>query len=113
MSRELGSLLGRWHQWRARYTHERGFARVRNGFAPAHDYDDDDLEALLMRSLEGAICDMSPQLQLALQHVARAECLGVEVIMNNRLPSDKSARESLCEQALKELHRRLVAAGLM
>jgi hypothetical protein len=112
MSQELGSLLGRWHQWRGRYSHERGFARARVEPFAMHD-DDDELEAMLMRSIEDAICGMSPQLQLALQHVARAECLGVEVIMSNRLPTDKVQRESLCDLALHTLAARLVAQGLL
>lgn len=108
---ELGSLLGRWHQWRGHYSHERGFAAVR---APAgHDDTDDELEAMLMRALEEEIGRMPQELQLALQHVARAECLGVEVVMLNRLPVNKAARDSLCARAVRALEMRMVALGLM
>jgi hypothetical protein len=109
---EIGSLLGRWHQWRKGYSHERRYARP----ALTADYgmhDDDDFEAMLMQSMECEIEGMSQQHQLALQHVARAECLGVEVIMNNRLPAERAERESLCQQALRELGRRLLRIGIL
>lgn len=111
-SHELGSLLGRWHQWRRGYSHERGYARVRA--TSWVDADDDDvLEVMLMRAIEDEAEKLPADLQLALQHVARAECLGVEVIMLNRLPRDRAARDSLCERALRELEKRMVALGLM
>jgi hypothetical protein len=112
---DLGTLLGRWHQWRGHYSHERGFAQVR-GVAVASSGDDDDdaeLEAMQMRSLEAEIAKLPPELQLALQHVARAECLGVEVVMLNRLPHNKAARDALCARAMQILERRLIALGLM
>lgn len=110
--RELGSLLGRWHQWRRAYSHERKYAR---GATPvtAGEHDDDDFEAMLMQAMECEIEGMTQQHQLALQFVARAECLGVECIMNQRLPSDRAERESLCQEALRDLHRRLLRIGIL
>jgi hypothetical protein len=111
MTGELGSLLGRWHQWRGHYSHERGFSQVR--VSAGHDHDDDELETMLMRAMEEEIGKMPKDLQLALQHVARAECLGVEVVMLNRLPTNKEARDSLCTRAARALEMRMVALGLM
>lgn len=109
--RELGSLLGRWHQWRRGYSHERKFARA--ALASDSMHDDDDFEAMLMQAIECEIEGLSQQHQLALQYVARAECLGVEVIMNQRLPADRDERESLCQEAMRALHRRLLHIGFM
>lgn len=110
MTPELASLLGRWHQWRRRYSHERQYARV----ALLHGTDDpeDDLEAMLMRTLEDEIENMAPDLKLALQHVARAECMGVEVITTARLLHSGN-RERLVSKALHALERRLVFAGVL
>lgn len=108
---QIGSLLGRWHQWRAGYSTERKFARV----ALLHGIDDEDdggLERLTMASIEDAFEQMPPELRLALQHVARSECLGVEVIMSNRLPTGP-ALDTLCAQAVRELERRLAHMGLI
>ena len=111
MSGELGSLLGRWHQWRAGYSHERGFAQVR---LPAwHDEEEEDWEARAMLTLEEEIAKLPQELQLALQHVARSECLGVEVIMLNRLPQNKAARDALCVRAVRALEKRMLALGLL
>jgi ribosomal protein S3 len=76
-------------------------------------HDEDDFEVMLMQAMECEIEALSQQHQLALQHVARAECLGVEVIMNGRLPSDRTERESLCQEAMRALHRRLLHLGFM
>lgn len=111
MSGELGSLLGRWHQWRREYSHERGYSRARLLQTDA-EHDDDYFEAMLMQAIEAEIEQLPQAEQLALQHVARAECLGVEVIMNPHLPLNKDARESLCQQALRTLSRRLENLGL-
>lgn len=111
-SHELGSLLGRWHQWRRGYSHERSYAHVQHP-APFDTDPDEDLEGMLMRAIEEEADKLPADLQLALQHVARAECLGVEVVMMNRLPRERAARESLCAQALRELEKRMVALGLM
>lgn len=110
--RELGSMLGRWHQWRAGYSTERQYARaqVMHGGA-AHD--DDDFERMLMEAIESEIEHLSPQHQVALQHVARAECLGVEVIVSPRLPPNRARREALCIEAMRSLHKRLLALGLV
>ncbi len=106
----LGSLLGRWHQWRRAYSHERGYARAVLT-ASATD-SEDDLERTTMNAIESAIDAMPDDLQLALQHIARAECMGVEVITNPRLgPAER--RRALVEQALIELERRLQWEGVM
>lgn len=108
--RRIGSLLGRWHQWRRAYSHERGYARP---VMPLHSRDaEDQLEHMTMMTLEDEITGMPQELQIALQHVARAECMGVEVITNPRL-GDSMHREALVGRALFELHRRLLRAGLV
>lgn len=112
MHQDLGSLLGRWHQWRSHYSHERGYARVK-AYALSHGDDDEELEQLEMRSLEEAISELPQLHQLALQHRARSECLGVEVIMLNRLPRDRTELEFLMLQAEQILLRKLVARGMI
>lgn len=107
---ELGSLLGRWHQWRRGYTHERGYARVQ--VDPRHIDTEEQLEELVMRTIEAEVSAMPPSLQRAIQHVARAECLGVEVLIHPEL-ANKSVREPLVQHALRELHRRLDVAGVV
>jgi hypothetical protein len=103
------SLLGRWHQWRRAYSHERGFVRAQ--FAFAGD-DEDELEALTMRLIEDEIAALPRDEQLALQHVARAECMGVEVIFNPRLGSH-AQREAVIERALSGIARRLLRLGIL
>lgn len=110
---EIGSLLGRWHQWRARYRAERGYSTVRFGQRAEHTDEDEEFEHIVMTSMEDTISGMSREHQIALQHLARAECLGVEVIFLNSLPSNRDARDSLCLQALRELERRLVRSGII
>lgn len=106
----LGALLGRWHQWRRAYSHERGYARPA---LVAGDCDrEDDLERLTMSSIDAHVAEMPQELQIALQHVARAECMGVEVIMNPRL-GDRVHREALVDRALAELERRLMRDGVL
>lgn len=112
MAPALGSLLGRWHQWRSHYSHERGYSRVRFQ-AYADGDDDDEFEQQEMRSLEDAITELPQLQQLALQHAARAECLGVEVVMLNRLPRNRTELELLTLQATQALTRKLVALGLL
>lgn len=112
MSPELASLLGRWHQWRRRYSHERQYARVAL-LHSEHDTDaEDELERMLMRTLEAEIEAMPADLKLALQHVARAECMGVEVITAARL-MQRDKRERLVDTALRALERRLLFAGVL
>jgi hypothetical protein len=106
----LGSLLGRWHQWRRGYSTERGYARV--GWLTDERDQEDELERLTMLALEEHIDHMPRDLQLALQHVARAECLGVEVIMNPRL-GERATREALVQRAMADLERRLLQAGVV
>lgn len=107
---QMGSLLGRWHQWRRGYSTERKFARVALLSSP---YDDEDtLERLVMANIEEEIERLPQEMRLALQHVARAECMGVEVIFSPRLPTG-AALDSLCERAVDELERRLLHLGLL
>lgn len=110
MNRQLAGLLGQWHDWRRAYSHERGYARIRT--PTAHEVDGDELDALLMRTMDEEIGDLPQEFQLALQHVARSECLGVEVVMN-RMPSDRAKRQALCADAVARLERRLLALGLI
>ena len=103
------SLLGRWHQWRRAYSHERGYARA--GFTTAPDFEDE-FEALTMRAIEAEIEGMSRDDQLALQHVARAECLGVEVFFNPRL-GNLLHRQTAIERALGRIEKRLLHIGIL
>lgn len=107
---ELGSLLGRWHQWRRHYSHERGYARVSLVGGAADE--DDMYELLQMQAVEAEVNAMARDLQLAVQHVARAECLGVEVLFHPMLHSAR-AREALVRRAMRELQRRLERAGIL
>lgn len=109
---ELGSLLARWHHWRSRYSAERSYARTRF-MDTSSALDDDECESMTMRALEEEIERLPADMRLALQHVARTECLGVEVVMMNRLPHDKAARESLCERAIQTLASRARGSGLL
>jgi hypothetical protein len=109
---QLGSLLGRWHQWRRAYSHERGLTRQCLDFGDSGD-EEDELELLQMRSIEEAIASMPRDHQLALQHVARAECMGVEVVFNPHLLADRAKREALIRIALQELERRLLHVGVL
>ena len=109
----VGVLLGRWHQFRSRYRTERGYSSVRYAQQATSSDDDDELDYLTMRNLEDVISTMTRQHQLALQHVARAECLGVEVIFLNALPRDRAELDALCTAAVRELERRLARAGLI
>lgn len=110
----LESLLATWHSWRAGYSPARGYARVRLEVAGADgDLDDEELDALLMQDVEQAIGELPQLQQLALQHLARAEHLGVEVMKVHRLPVNPVERAALCDAALKALRRKLVARGVM
>lgn len=104
----IGPLLARWHQWRRAYSHERGYARA--ALLRACRDDEDELEHLTMTAMEAAIATMPADLQLALQHVARAECLGVEVFTTPRLGPDP---RGAVQRALSELRRRLLRCGLL
>lgn len=107
--RRLLSLLGRWHQWRRAYSNEKGYVRA---YSPMHLDHEDELEALTMTAMEDAIDTLPAQLQLALQHVARAECLGVEVIMSQRLGTHEQ-RAATIEQALSRIQKRLLHMGIL
>ena len=110
MTRSVLSLLGRWHQWRRAYSHERGAARVSHLYA--HDVDEDELERLTMEAIEIEIGRLAPGFQQVLQHVARAECMGVEVFTT---PAMGRARvlETVTEQALRLIEKRLLQAGIL
>lgn len=107
--RRVLSLLGRWHQWRRAYSHERGFARAQ--FAVALD-DEDELEELTMRALEEEMDFLEVDERLALQHVARAECMGVEVMMNPRLGTG-ARLNNLVDRALTTIEKRLLRVGIL
>jgi hypothetical protein len=109
MSGRLLSLLGRWHQWRRAYSHERGFARV--GYASPAD-EEDELDRLTMSAMEDVIAGMPAPMQLALQHAGRAECNGVEVVLSPVLMDD-IRREVLIVHALATLERLLLRAGVL
>ena len=109
MTSRVHSLLGRWHQWRRAYSPERGFARV--AYASPAD-EEDELEALTMRVIEDEISAMSRDDQLALQHVARAECMGVKVIFNPRL-GNVLQRETAIDRALCRIESRLLQLGVL
>lgn len=108
---ELGSILARWHHWRMGYSHERRTSRAAL-FRSSAAMDDDDFEGLLMRAVEDEIDAMPADMQRALQHVARAHCLGVEVI-GSALTMDREKREAMCVEAVSTLRRRLTRAGLL
>jgi hypothetical protein len=107
----LGTLLGHWHQWRRGYSHERGYTRQCLDFG-ASTGDDDDLELAQLRAIEEAVSTMPREEQIALQHVARAECLGVEVMFSPLL-LNREHRELLVARALETLRRRLLQAGVL
>ena len=65
-----------------------------------------------MGAVEDSISTMPRDLQLALQHVARAECLGVEVLTVRALQSHER-RHTLIAQAVEALRNRLRAAGVL
>jgi hypothetical protein len=103
-------LLGRWHQWRRAFSHERGYAR--NAMFRDLDGDGDEFEAMQLRTIEAEISRLPADMQLALQHVARAECMGVEVIFSPRL-RNAHERDSLIARAMAELERRLLHLGVI
>lgn len=107
--RRVLSLLGRWHQWRRAWPMERGYARV--VFPVGEDYEDE-LERMTMQAVEEEIDRLDSDMRLALSHVARAECMGVEVIMSTRL-GNHAQRNNLVERALTVIEKRLLQAGLM
>lgn len=110
---DIGSLLGRWHQWRRAYSPERRYARVALLQGAPDDPDDEQaFEVVTMRAIEAEIERMPPDVRLALQHVARAECMGVEVMFSPRLPRGP-ALDHICVRAVRELERRLVHMGIL
>lgn len=99
----LLSVLSRWHQWRRAFTHERDYSR--SFFLSADDLDpDEELDALILQTVESEISRLSPAQQRIAQQIARAEWLGVDIDPN-------SASEAA--EVIKILNRRLTAAGLI
>jgi hypothetical protein len=105
---DLGELLGRWHDWRKGFSHERTYARSRLTEPP------DDLDLMLMRSIDAAVARLSQEQQLALQHEARAQSLGVEVFRNPHLGGGSVERTRLLvAEAQQLLLRSLRREGLL
>jgi len=73
---------------------------------------EEQLEQLQMLTIERTVERMPRPLQLALQHVARAECMGVEMLSHPDL-FDRVERESLVALALVELRERLEIQGVL
>lgn len=65
-----------------------------------------------MQTIERAIDELPAAEQIALQHIARAECLGVE-ITSSQLPASKADRENLYANAMRTLEIRLIRVGLL
>lgn len=95
----LGALLARWHLWRKTYSPERGYARQGGPSDP-----EDDLELMLMTSIEAAVDEMPPELQRSISHLARAECLGVDCSMEP---------QGYPGAAIRALRGYLIAAGAL
>lgn len=107
---DLGPILASWHEWRAAYSCERKLARLS---APASDLDDDErLERMLLASIEEEIARLPRDMQLALQHAARAEYLSTCAVRNPRLPTGEALAE-LTERAKSRLWHRLIYLGLL
>jgi hypothetical protein len=96
------SVLSRWHQWRRAFTHERQYARA-SLYADQLD-PDEELDALILQSVESEILRLTPSQQRIAQQIARAEWLGVDI--------DPGAASEAAE-VLAILNRRLTAAGLI
>lgn len=94
------------------YSHERKFARASLLHGAPDDDLDEQLERLTMSHIDEEIARMPREVQLALQHVARAECMGVEVMFSPRLPRGP-ALDRICVRAVRELERRLLHLGLI
>jgi hypothetical protein len=110
MTDDIASLLAQWHEWRRGYSVERKHARV----ALAHSPDDEEetLNRLFLGHVESEIERLPADMRLALQHVARTQSNGVEVVFNPRLPKG-AALDALCERSVSELRRRLLHLGLL
>lgn len=109
---EISSVLGRWHQWQRTYSPERKYARAALLQGAPDDDGEDRLERLTMAHIDEEIARMPQQVQLALRHVAAAECMGVEVMFSPRLPRGP-ALDLICVRAVRELERRLLHLGLL
>ena len=111
----LGGLLARWHQWRGQYALARSYRgyRVRGVYGADSEESEEALERLTMRAVEAEIADMPRDMQLALQHAARAQALGVMVFASPALPANPEQRSALVTKSLAELQRRLLRAGVL
>lgn len=109
--RELPSILSRWHDWRAGFSHERKFARVAQ-LADSDEEEDERLERMLMASIDEEVARLPQAQQLALQHTARAQSLGLDVFTNPRLPAGPRL-DRLLEEAQRNLWKRLTYLGLI
>ena len=69
----LGGLLARWHCWRKAYSTERSYPRRGAARDP-----DDELEQLLMTTIEEEVLALPLSWQRMVGQLARAECLGVD-----------------------------------
>ncbi|GAB3773782.1 hypothetical protein GCM10028796_46880 [Ramlibacter monticola] len=96
----LGGLLARWHCWRKVYSPERGYARPGGPASP-----EDELEELLMGTIEAHVVKMPLELQRAIAQLARAECLGVE--------GEFDTAQSLCARARALIEAALIGEGLL
>ena len=105
---DVEQLLGRWHEWRRGFSHERAYARSRLTER------DEDLDLMVMRSIDRAVARLDKEHQLALQHEARAQSMGVEVFHNPHLGGGSRERARvLIEEAMALLRRRLRSEGLL
>lgn len=95
----LGGLLARWHCWRKDYRTERSYARLGGSCGP-----EDALEEMLMHAIECEVECLPMHTQRALQQLARAECLGIEV-------DDTTSGEHAA--ALDRIAHRLRAIGIL
>jgi hypothetical protein len=96
----LGGLLARWHCWRRGFRTERSYARTHGPADP-----EDELELLLMSSIEAEVDRLPVELQRAIAQVARAECLGVECAT----PGEQGD----CRRAVALVEAGLIGQGLL
>jgi hypothetical protein len=96
----LGALLARWHSWRRAYNTERSYARQGGPSDP-----EDELELMLMNTVEYNVSRLPLDAQRVLQQIARAECMGVETV-----PAHERTTAGL---ALSWLEVGLIKAGVL
>lgn len=101
LASHVGGILARWHAWRATYSPERGYARNTGPQAP-----EDELEQLLMRSVETEVGCLPQAMQRAIAEAAHAECWGTDAAA----PTTSAAER---EAAVHRLAARLLNAGVL